>query len=95
VIKKRYLVVIRKHAHNYSATLPDVPNMLLTAETLEELCEAITDGFMVLFNLDHGDDRTGREETTIVPEPEADAMWIEVEFPDDTHFEKEKQDAEL
>lgn len=90
MVKKRYLVVIRKHEHNYSASLPDVPNMLLATDTREELVAAIQNGFMVLFNLDKQEDRTGDEESMIIPEPEADAMWVEVEFPDDTVFKKEE-----
>jgi predicted RNase H-like HicB family nuclease len=67
----RYLVIIEETTTGYSAFLPDIPGCIATAETREEVEQAMRDG--VQFHLE-----TLRESGEPVPPPRSSAAYVEV-----------------
>ena len=74
-VSKRYLVVVEKAEHNYSAYVPDVPGCIVTAATLEEVREHMTGALRLFFDLD-----ISNTPNQPVPEPETQALYVDLEY---------------
>ena len=70
-MKKRFLVVYEVGANNLSGFLPDVPGVVSTAATLEQMRQVMQEA--VEFHLEGL-----REDGVRVPEPSALAHYVEV-----------------
>ena len=69
--KLKYLIVIEKANHNYSAYLPDVPGCIATGGTIEETKKNITEALAMHL-------RGLVEDGLSSPEPKAKADYVAV-----------------
>ena len=67
--KLKYLIVIEKANHNYSAYLPDVPGCIATGNTIEETKKNITEALAMHL-------RGLVEDGLSSPEPRAKADYV-------------------
>lgn len=66
---QRYVAILERGRNNWSAYLPDLPGVVATGDSEEDVASKIRDA--VAFHLDGM-----RDDGELIPEPQSHAIWI-------------------